>query len=213
MGKVQCQRIGCDALFSPDQNDDENACCYHPGPPLFHDGGKQWSCCKQQSHDFSLFLSIPGCTHGKHTSEKPKPAPKSSKTVPQGDASNTNCLRCKQGFYCSDHGSKISCGPVAAPSKDVEKPAAKEASQSSVQAAPAALSNVIDLDAKRTCRNKGCGKAFTERENHETACSYHPGPAVFHDRSRGWACCDVHVKEFDEFLEIPPCSKGWHSSQ
>lgn len=27
-----------------------------------------------------------------------------------------------------------------------------------------------------------------------------------------WKCCDVHVKEFDEFLEIPPCAKGWHDA-
>uniref|UniRef100_A0A453CPS7 CHORD domain-containing protein n=1 Tax=Aegilops tauschii subsp. strangulata TaxID=200361 RepID=A0A453CPS7_AEGTS len=28
----------------------------------------------------------------------------------------------------------------------------------------------------------------------------------------GWKCCDVHVKEFDEFMEIPPCTKGWHNA-
>ncbi|KAF6160362.1 hypothetical protein GIB67_019131 [Kingdonia uniflora] len=28
-----------------------------------------------------------------------------------------------------------------------------------------------------------------------------------------WKCCDIHVKEFDEFMEIPPCQKGWHSSE
>lgn len=28
--------------------------------PIFHDGMKEWSCCKQRSHDFSLFLAIPG---------------------------------------------------------------------------------------------------------------------------------------------------------
>ena len=28
--------------------------------PMFHDGMKEWSCCKQRSHDFSLFLQIPG---------------------------------------------------------------------------------------------------------------------------------------------------------
>jgi hypothetical protein len=27
-----------------------------------------------------------------------------------------------------------------------------------------------------------------------------------------WKCCDVHVKEFDEFMEIPPCTKGWHNA-
>jgi hypothetical protein len=28
--------------------------------PLFHDGKKEWSCCKQRSHDFSDFLNLPG---------------------------------------------------------------------------------------------------------------------------------------------------------
>jgi len=28
--------------------------------PIFHDGTKEWSCCKKRSHDFSLFLEIPG---------------------------------------------------------------------------------------------------------------------------------------------------------
>ncbi|KQK23648.1 hypothetical protein BRADI_1g75162v3 [Brachypodium distachyon] len=49
-----------------------------------------------------------------------------------------------------------------------------------------------------------------EKDNHDSACDYHPGPAVFHDRMRGSKCCDVHVKEFDEFMEIPACTKGWH---
>lgn len=43
----------------------------------------------------------------------------------------------------------------------------------------------IDINQPQTCKNKGCGKTFKERDNHETACSYHPGPAVFHDRMRG----------------------------
>lgn len=27
-----------------------------------------------------------------------------------------------------------------------------------------------------------------------------------------WKCCDIHVKEFDEFMSIPPCAKGWHNA-
>ncbi|KAL0646096.1 LOW QUALITY PROTEIN: hypothetical protein Bca4012_044387 [Brassica carinata] len=57
---------------------------------------------------------------------------------------------------------------------------------------------------KLQCQRIGCNAIFTDDDNH-------PG-AVFHERLRGWKCCDVHVKEFDEFMEIPPCSKGWHSS-
>lgn len=44
---------------------------------------------------------------------------------------------------------------------------------------------VVDINEPQTCRNQGCGKTFKEKDNHETACSYHPGPAVFHDRLRG----------------------------
>ena len=59
-GTLLCQRIGCDARYREDSNA-EGSCRHHPGPPVFHDGGKEWSCCKQRSHDFALFMSIPGC--------------------------------------------------------------------------------------------------------------------------------------------------------
>uniref|UniRef100_A0A8R7PJ16 CHORD domain-containing protein n=1 Tax=Triticum urartu TaxID=4572 RepID=A0A8R7PJ16_TRIUA len=55
---MRCQRIGCDAMFTDDDTPD-GSCHYHPSP-MFHDGMKEWSCCKQRSHDFSLFLAIPG---------------------------------------------------------------------------------------------------------------------------------------------------------
>lgn len=35
----------------------------------------------------------------------------------------------------------------------------------------------------RTCKNAGCGKRFTEQENHSTACHYHRGPISFSNRS------------------------------
>eukprot|EP00249_Psilotum_nudum_P010082 c22320_g1_i1 orf=667-1233(+) len=184
--------------------------------PLFHDGGKEWSCCKQRSHDFSLFLDIPGCRTGKHTTEKPetKAAPSPNKpivspTVVAGmDAIKGTCLRCRHGFFCSEHGSKVETAVRITSSKlySEEKPL------DSIERPAVQPAKVIDLNAAQICKNKGCGKTFSERDNNETACSYHPGPAVFHDRLRGWACCDVHVKEFDEFLTIPPCSKGWHNA-
>lgn len=112
------------------------------------------------------------------------------------------------------------------------------------QGSSAPPKKVIDINEPQTCRNRGCGKTFKEKDNHETACCYHPGPAIFHDRLRGvcfaasylqsvivsiplmiiliffsylhmiwqWKCCDIHVKEFDEFMSIPPCTKGWHNA-
>lgn len=47
---------------------------------------------------------------------------------------------------------------------------------------------IVDINQPQTCRNAGCGKSFKEKDNHDTACSYHPGPPVFHDRMRGVSC-------------------------
>nr|GFC86923.1 cysteine and histidine-rich domain-containing protein RAR1 [Tanacetum cinerariifolium] len=58
---------------------------------------------------------------------------------------------------------------------------------------PAGVPNLVSQ--RKICKNKGCGQTFKEIDNHETACNHHPGPAVFHDRLRGWKCCDIHVKE------------------
>ncbi|XP_049932659.1 cysteine and histidine-rich domain-containing protein RAR1 isoform X2 [Nymphaea colorata] len=184
--------------------------------PIFHDGMKEWSCCKQRSHDFSMFLQIPGCKTGKHTTEKPitKAAPSPNKPIPQPlaakaptDAERANCARCRQGFFCSDHGAQVR----QVLSKDSTKPLVSPANSVANATVPP-RTKVVDINEPQVCKNKGCGQTFIEKDNHEAACSYHPGPAIFHDRIKGWKCCDVHVKEFDEFMEIPPCAKGWHNA-
>ncbi|KAF1878552.1 hypothetical protein Lal_00047221 [Lupinus albus] len=209
--QVRCQRIGCDAIFSDHDNPD-SSCLYHPSP-IFHDGIKEWSCCKKRSHDFSLFLQIPGCKRGKHTSEKQVIAPVKKNNVPAPAApSNDSCSRCRQGFFCSDHGSQA---------KPVEKPlnvSGDPTSQNKNDVPPKPPKKIVDINEPQICRNQGCGLTFKEKDNHDTACSYHPGPALFHDRMKGillrvvWKCCDIHVKEFDEFVTIPPCAKGWHNA-
>ncbi|MBV98230.1 Cysteine and histidine-rich domain-containing protein 1, partial [Eschrichtius robustus] len=65
-----CYNRGCGQRFDPEANSDD-ACTYHPGIPVFHDALKGWSCCKRRTTDFSDFLSIVGCTKGRHDSEKP----------------------------------------------------------------------------------------------------------------------------------------------
>ncbi|KAL8557027.1 hypothetical protein ACS0TY_004485 [Phlomoides rotata] len=212
MEKVRCQRIGCDAMFSEDDNP-EGSCTYHDAGPKFHDGMKEWSCCKKRSHDFSLFLEIPGCKTGKHTTEKPVLAkataiPKQPVSFPTPSANGSSkdaCLRCRQGFFCSDHGSHARETPKSSVSAHVES------SLDIPEPQPPKAKEIVDINQPQTCKNKGCGKSFKEKDNHATACSYHPGPPVFHDRVRGWKCCDVHVNEFDEFMSIPPCTKGWHN--
>eukprot|EP00850_Spirogloea_muscicola_P010135 SM000058S18565 [mRNA] locus=s58:572941:574996:- [translate_table: standard] len=253
-----CQRIGCEAWTTDADNAAGDACVHHPGPagrarglrpacpaqPIFHDGGKEWSCCRQRSHDFSLFLAIPGCARGRHTREKPttaaptaaagRGAPSATATgalqqaLPQNASVTSNgnagasvgvtaesvassCARCRGGYFCSEHApvAGITGSEPVAESRDAVPgpPQCKLASS-----ATPSSTKPLDVNERRTCRRKGCGVKFRELDNHDTACSYHPGPAVFHDRHRGWSCCGVTVKDFDEFLSIPPCARGWHSA-
>ncbi|KAM5471734.1 hypothetical protein MauCBS54593_003138 [Microsporum audouinii] len=59
------------------------------------------------------------------------------------------------------------------------------------------------------CVHKGCGKVFTDADE---PCVYHPGPPIFHEGQKGWKCCKTRVLTFDEFLTIPPCTTGKHST-
>jgi hypothetical protein len=61
----------------------------------------------------------------------------------------------------------------------------------------------MDINAKQVCKRKGCGNTFTEKDNHESACRYHPGPAIFHDRLRGVRCF-IHYYFFADsiFLKL-----------
>ena len=43
-----------------------NPLSYCPGHPYFHDGMKEWTCCRKKSHDFGEFMAIPGCTTGRY---------------------------------------------------------------------------------------------------------------------------------------------------
>ncbi|PHH65454.1 hypothetical protein CDD81_2234 [Ophiocordyceps australis] len=59
------------------------------------------------------------------------------------------------------------------------------------------------------CVHQGCGKLFTASDDE---CHYHPGPPVFHEGQKGWKCCKPRVLTFDEFMAIPPCTTGTHST-
>ncbi|XP_030633327.1 cysteine and histidine-rich domain-containing protein 1a isoform X2 [Chanos chanos] len=60
-----CKNGGCDKTFAGSDHDQE-ACCHHPGVPIFHEGMKYWSCCRRKTSDFDSFLSQEGCTKGQH---------------------------------------------------------------------------------------------------------------------------------------------------
>ncbi|KAJ3045707.1 hypothetical protein HDV00_007833 [Rhizophlyctis rosea] len=62
------------------------------------------------------------------------------------------------------------------------------------------------------CTNKGCGQPFEDAHNGDTACEYHSGAPVFHEGLKGWSCCSKKVTDFDDFLKIPGCTVGRHST-
>jgi len=64
---------------------------------------------------------------------------------------------------------------------------------------------VVDINEPQVCKNKGCGQTFKEKDNHETACSYHPGPAIFHDRMRGvrYSSCLLCISIFKYLVPYP----------
>ena len=85
MSEVHCYNKGCGQKFDPERNVDggftnadfvllhciSDACRHHPGPAYFHDAYKIWQCCDKKFTDFTAWLEYPGCTRGKHNSEKP----------------------------------------------------------------------------------------------------------------------------------------------
>lgn len=66
------------------------------------------------------------------------------------------------------------------------------------------------------CTRNGCKKEFSEEENAEGSCSYHPGTPVFHEGLKSWSCCsDVNKPEldFDQFMKIKGCQTGKHTTE
>lgn len=60
-----CKNKGCKATYQSIESNNE-ACQYHPGEAIFHEGMKYWSCCQRKTSDFTNFLDQAGCETGKH---------------------------------------------------------------------------------------------------------------------------------------------------
>ncbi|EGD73171.1 hypothetical protein PTSG_04884 [Salpingoeca rosetta] len=61
------------------------------------------------------------------------------------------------------------------------------------------------------CLHRGCGKEYSEEENKDGDCRYHPGTPIFHEGLKGWSCCNKRFTDFSEFLAYPGCTYGEHS--
>ena len=65
----RCKRHGCLKHYQEADNQ-EGACHFHPGQPIFHDLKKGWTCCNKIVYDWDEFQKLPTCATGKHTDNK-----------------------------------------------------------------------------------------------------------------------------------------------
>uniref|UniRef100_A0A3Q3XAA6 Uncharacterized protein n=1 Tax=Mola mola TaxID=94237 RepID=A0A3Q3XAA6_MOLML len=194
-----CYNKGCGLKFDADKNEDDS-CLSHPGVPIFHDALKGWSCCKKRTTDFSEFLSIKGCTRGRHSSDKPQEPLRPEVSTDKGGVKRTN-------------GPEIIVqGPKSAETLQRERPNSEEAKTELPHKVSAALTQALQkLDlSKRAQKEKEGQCAYQGPETDLEVCTHHPGGPVFHEGYKYWSCCCVKTTDFNAFLDQKGCSTAKH---
>lgn len=203
---VTCYNKSCGQKFNLDENKDK-ACQYHPGVPVFHDALKGWSCCKKRSTDFSEFLSIPGCTFGKHNNEKPK-------NEPQVEKNKEVLPGCQSPSPVPPVVHKPIEAPEIRPKLDTTRKELPIKTTSSYNKEKATqVKQEVDTDEIKIgtmCKNKGCNTCYTGTGADDSVCIYHPGTAVFHEGMKYWSCCQRKTSDFNAFLNQQGCTRGIH---
>ncbi|OAV96396.1 hypothetical protein PTTG_04028 [Puccinia triticina 1-1 BBBD Race 1] len=214
-----CTRQGCGKKFDPTQNL-QAECVFHPGQPVFHEGLKSWSCCKEKNKpvmEFDQFMKIEGCATGVHSLEKPvTPArePEAEKPASSVDANGTMTYSAdvqKKETSATKHSHQTT--------RDVFQPITAEQAIESQPALP--KPELLDdpesivLEGSR-CKRLACGITWNGLGNSKRGeldkeeCTYHPGTPVFHEGSKGYSCCKRRVLDFDDFLKLRGCKKSSH---
>ncbi|XP_044040479.1 cysteine and histidine-rich domain-containing protein 1 isoform X2 [Siniperca chuatsi] len=209
-----CYNKGCGLKFDADKNK-ADSCLFHPGVPIFHDALKGWSCCKKRTTDFSEFLSIKGCTRGRHSNEKPQEPLRPEVSSDKGEIKHTNDQEI------------IYQGPKSAEKLQKERPSSDKPKIKLPHKVSASLAQVLEtLDiSKRAekelkesqtvmpgtrCKNTGCKTVYQGPETDMEVCTHHPGAPVFHEGYKYWSCCCIKTVDFNAFLDQKGCSTGKH---
>jgi hypothetical protein len=194
-----CNNAGCGQTYT-DESNRSDACWYHPGRPVFHEGRKGWTCCPKRVDDFEEAMAMPGCTLGGHKSVAPEikaqvmlNKPVDPKYLPKSSANGVETFALEGSVGSRPASSNAVVAP--APVQIVEEP-------------DDALDLVIAMGTK--CRHNGCKDVFQGEHSRTEHCVYHPGLAVFHEGSKYWTCCKPRCAEFEEFLKIEGCKVGRH---
>lgn len=171
MTTITCTRRGCGKSFDPENNEDGNACQFHPEGPLFHEGLKSWNCCTKINRgvtDFNDFLAIKGCTTGTHSSEPLPIPPKPIVVVEEEESSKTpNSIDTNGKEIYGQSALPLPLPPAPTPSAP-SKPVSSEYIEE--QDDPEIL-----IVKGTTCKRRGCGISYDGEARENEICSYHPG--------------------------------------
>lgn len=160
-------------------------------------------------------MEITPCTNGKHsTTDLP---PKVEKKKESAEAVAAAAAEEAQ------FGPAVPRTPIAVPVREkAAEAAAAAAGGGAVSGAPAPTpppppeseddEPSLAIADGRVCRRRGCGAAYVQGASREgETCVHHPGTPIFHEGSKGYACCKRRVLEFDQFMKIEGCqTKGQH---
>uniref|UniRef100_A0A8C9VKV4 Cysteine and histidine-rich domain-containing protein 1 n=1 Tax=Scleropages formosus TaxID=113540 RepID=A0A8C9VKV4_SCLFO len=208
-----CYNRGCGQRFEPELNGSDS-CTHHPGVPVFHDALKGWSCCRRRTTDFSDFLSIPGCTKGPHSQEKP-PEPVKPEVKTSGEKKELADTKPKFDEFIIQ---------APKPLDSIRRPSPDEPFTRLQQKISASLKQSLEklmLSEERkedsdevkigtSCKNGGCTKSFCGSANDEETCMYHAGVPIFHEGMKYWSCCKRKTSDFNTFLSQEGCTQGKH---
>ena len=213
-GMYLCQRIGCDAVYAPtDEGNPEDVADTTP-PARVPRRRQIMELLRRKVARFRRVHEPPRvCRRSPHAEETPEaraePEQRPRDVGPRPLAPSRPSRRRMPPPTTPRRGAR----GVAKDSSAATTPRARRRRRrtfprrrQNARAAPP--TDPADPDAVQICRNKGVREKFTEAENRDDACAYHPGPPIFHERKKGWSCCDRICYDFDEFMRIPPCTGG-----
>lgn len=217
---VHCTRPGCGVDFEPGTPSQQGTCVWHPGAPVFHEGSKSWSCCKDFNKpvlEFDEFLKIKGCsTEDGHTDVKREK--ETFKKASNGGVSDADLvsipaattLNGNNGASTSSAGQHQSVTPMSSKVLDASRAESTSSKEAAVYIEEEDPAKAQDLASGLQCKRTGCKATHSGgiRDRSEEDCRFHKGVAIFHEGSKGYTCCRRRVLEFDEFLMIEPCTSS-----
>ncbi len=211
--KKLCLRPGCRIKYTEEENND-TACYYHDGNPIFHDIKKGWTCCNIIKYDFDEFMKIKGCKVGSHSDVKPQTS--NNQFYKSNTVSNA-----EKGINKFDNNDKNKQGDIVKPTeqgkpvkdiKEFEEELRKAEEEKKKKEAQKPKEILKNKEGKYYCGNAGCSTKLYDPENNiEGDCKHHLGQPVFHDRKKYWNCCKQEAYDWDDFMKLPECVVGKHS--